>query len=207
VLGQGGAGEGGVTPRLAGQEGAVAHPEPVVAEDTPGRIADAFGRIVGHDGAAQDVCGGGAVVQGAQRVARSWFHSCSRQRRRSRNCGCADVATSSRCSDAASDSSPRPTREPIACSLEVDRDIAQDIRESLCESCGDLTVNDTVIDCREWHYRGKVYPAAPLSLLGEAIISAMSNIEAPPVAPAPLADLPENLRRYFANVRPPTRCC
>lgn len=86
-------------------------------------------------------------------------------------------------------------------------DIAQDIRESHCESCGDLTVNDTVVDCREWHYRGKVYPAAPLALLVEAIMDAMLKIEAPPFAPAPLADLPENLRRYFANARPPTRCC
>ena len=44
------------------------------------------------------------------------------------------------------------------------RDIEQDIRESLCESCGDLTENNTMVDCREWHYRGKVYSAAPLPL-------------------------------------------
>ncbi len=36
------------------------------------------------------------------------------------------------------------------------RDIAQDIRESVCESCGDLTENNTIVDCREWHYKGKV---------------------------------------------------
>jgi len=28
------------------------------------------------------------------------------------------------------------------------RDIAQDIRESECESCGDLTENNTRVDCR-----------------------------------------------------------
>ena len=65
------------------------------------------------------------------------------------------------------------------------RDIEQDIRESLCESCGDLTENNTLVDCREWHYRGKVYSAAPLPLLVEAIMGAMLAIDTPPVVPVP----------------------
>jgi hypothetical protein len=90
------------------------------------------------------------------------------------------------------------------------RDIAQDIRESLCESCGDLTDNNTMVDCREWHYRGKVYSAAPLPLLLEAIMGAMLNIdEMPLVVPAPLDDLPKNLQRYFDNKKQTggSRCC
>jgi len=87
------------------------------------------------------------------------------------------------------------------------RDIAQDIRESLCESCGDLTTGNTIVDCREWHYRGKVYSAAPLPLLVEAIMGAMLTMEMPPVVPSPLAELPENLQRYFKNKKQPTRCC
>lgn len=80
------------------------------------------------------------------------------------------------------------------------RDIAQDIRESVCESCGDLTENNTVVDCREWHYRGKVYSSAPLPMLLEAIMGAMLNIDQePPVTPAPLEELPENLKAYFQN--------
>jgi hypothetical protein len=80
------------------------------------------------------------------------------------------------------------------------RDIAQDIRESLCESCGDLTDNNTRVDCREWHYRGKVYSAAPVALLVEALMEAMLKIdEMPPVPPTPLKNLPENLIRYFDN--------
>ncbi len=79
------------------------------------------------------------------------------------------------------------------------RDIAQDIRESVCESCGDLTGNKTLVDCREWHYRGKVYSAAPLPMLLEAIMGVMLNIDKePPVAPAPL-DEPDNLKTHFAN--------
>ena len=83
------------------------------------------------------------------------------------------------------------------------RDIAQDIRESQCESCGDLTDNNTLVDCREWHYRGKVYSAAPIALLIEALMEAMLKIdETPPVFPAPLTQLPENLQRYFDNRKP-----
>jgi hypothetical protein len=90
------------------------------------------------------------------------------------------------------------------------RDIAQDIRESLCESCGDLTDNNTSVDCREWHYRGKVYSAAPIALLFEALMEAMLKIdEMPPVPPTPLKNLPENLIRYFDNKKQAetSRCC
>lgn len=90
------------------------------------------------------------------------------------------------------------------------RDIAQDIRESECESCGDLTENNTSVDCREWHYRGRVYFAAPIPMLIEAIMGAMLNIdELPLVAPTPLGELPENLQRYFDNKRSPggPGCC
>jgi len=89
------------------------------------------------------------------------------------------------------------------------RDIAQDIRESLCESCGDLTLGNTPVDCREWHYRGTVYSAAPLPMLVEAIMGAMLRMEIPPIVPSPLAELPENLQRYFKNkkLQLPMRCC
>jgi len=80
------------------------------------------------------------------------------------------------------------------------RDIAQDIRESECESCGDLTNNNISVDCREWHYHGKIYSAAPLPLLLEALMEAMLKInEMPPVVPEPLEQLPENLQQYFDN--------
>jgi hypothetical protein len=89
-------------------------------------------------------------------------------------------------------------------------DIAQDIRESECESCGDLTVNNTSVECREWHYKGNVYPAAPVPLLIEAVMTAMLNIDGmPPVVPDPLEALPENLQRYFDNKKPTdgSGCC
>jgi len=91
------------------------------------------------------------------------------------------------------------------------RDIEQEIRESVCESCGDLTGNDTVVECREWHYRGQVFPSAPLPMLIEAISGAILNIdEMPPATPDLLKKLPENLERYFENRnqdKPSSPCC
>lgn len=87
------------------------------------------------------------------------------------------------------------------------RDVAQDIRESKCESCGDLTNNNTTVDCREWHYRGEVYSAAPLPLLIESIMDAMLNMDTPPVVPSPLVELPENLQRYFDDKKQNEGCC
>lgn len=87
------------------------------------------------------------------------------------------------------------------------QDVAQDIRESLCESCGDLTNSNTSVDCREWHYRGKIYSAAPLPLLIEAIMGAMLNLDTPPIVPSPLEKLPENLQRYFNDKKQSASCC
>lgn len=87
------------------------------------------------------------------------------------------------------------------------RDIAQDVRESRCESCGDIAGGRASIDCREWHYKGTVYSAAPLPMLVEAIMKAMLEIGTLPMQePEPLAVLPENLKRFFEGARGRS-CC
>ncbi|PKL24761.1 MAG: ferredoxin [Spirochaetae bacterium HGW-Spirochaetae-3] len=87
------------------------------------------------------------------------------------------------------------------------RDIAQDVRESRCESCGEIAGGVASIDCREWHYKGKVYSAAPLEMLVEAVMRAMLDIdEWNATEPEPLEALPANLERFFSGVRS-SRCC
>lgn len=87
------------------------------------------------------------------------------------------------------------------------RDIAQDLRESPCESCGDIAGGGASIDCREWHYKGTVYSAAPLPMLVEAIMKAMLEIDTLPMQePEPLTALPENLKRFFNEARERS-CC
>ena len=80
------------------------------------------------------------------------------------------------------------------------RDIAQDIRESRCETCGDIVGEGASIDCREWHYRDSVYPFAPLALIVEAIMKSMLEIDSlRHIEPEPLGELPENLIRFFSD--------
>ncbi|HBT48268.1 MAG TPA: hypothetical protein DEA73_10415 [Peptococcaceae bacterium] len=77
------------------------------------------------------------------------------------------------------------------------RDIQLDVRESLCESCGDLCGED--VDCRVWVYQGREYTEAPKGMIIEAILKHVYGGEKEAPAPKePLKELPENLKRYFA---------
>ncbi|WP_406677045.1 DUF2703 domain-containing protein [Moorella sp. ACPs] len=80
------------------------------------------------------------------------------------------------------------------------RDIQLDVRESLCESCGDLCGED--VDCRVWVYQGKEYTEAPKGMIIEAILKHVygGGMEAPAERKAP-KELPDNLKRFFAAKR------
>jgi DNA-binding PadR family transcriptional regulator len=80
------------------------------------------------------------------------------------------------------------------------QDIQLDIREDLCESCGDLCGED--VDCRVWVYQGKEYSEAPKGMIIEAILKHVygGGMEAP-ATKEPLKELPENLKRFFAAKR------
>lgn len=77
------------------------------------------------------------------------------------------------------------------------RDILLEVRESLCESCGDLCGDD--VECRVWVYRGKEYSVPPKGLIIEAILREAYK-EPGEDAPEPTrpAELPDNLKRFFA---------
>lgn len=50
-------------------------------------------------------------------------------------------------------------------------DIDMDVKESLCESCGDLCGSD--VDCRIWTYQGREYTVPPKAMVVNAILSAV----------------------------------
>lgn len=80
------------------------------------------------------------------------------------------------------------------------QDIQLDVKEALCDSCGDLC-GDTV-DCRIWTYRGKEYTAPPKGMIIDAVLGAIyggtkESIEAPVKA----GEVPDNLRKFFAAKR------
>ncbi|WP_258358664.1 DUF2703 domain-containing protein [Moorella sulfitireducens (nom. illeg.)] len=80
------------------------------------------------------------------------------------------------------------------------RDIQLDVRESLCESCGDLCGED--VDCRVWVYQGKEYTEAPKGMIIEAILKHVygGGMDTPAEREAP-KELPDNLKRFFAAKR------
>ena len=75
-------------------------------------------------------------------------------------------------------------------------DIAMELRESVCEDCGDLC-GDTV-DCRVWVYNGAEYTAPPKELIVDAILREVYNPNRAEVECKPY-QLPENLETYFVS--------
>lgn len=75
------------------------------------------------------------------------------------------------------------------------RDIQMEVKESTCESCGDLCGED--VDCRVWVYRGRDYTVLPKELIVDAILREVygGNEKRPPEG---RYVVPENLKRFYA---------
>jgi hypothetical protein len=77
------------------------------------------------------------------------------------------------------------------------QDIQLDVKEALCDSCGDLC-GDTV-DCRIWTYQGKEYTAPPKGMIIDAILREVyGGIKESTKKHAKTVEVPENLKRFFA---------
>ncbi|MDN5277147.1 MAG: hypothetical protein PWR01_1112 [Clostridiales bacterium] len=83
------------------------------------------------------------------------------------------------------------------------KDIQMEIKESLCESCGDLCGDE--VDCRVWIYNGKEYNVPPKAMIVDAILrevyggSSSSDIDENKEEQK--YQLPENLKRFFQAMR------
>jgi len=76
------------------------------------------------------------------------------------------------------------------------QDIQLEVKESLCQSCGDLCGDD--VDCRVWVYQGKEYSVPPKGLIIEAILREVYKkpAEGARIITRP-AEIPDNLKRFF----------
>lgn len=54
------------------------------------------------------------------------------------------------------------------------RDIQPDYIENTCESCGDLCACEGDVDCRLWRYHGKEHSTAPVGLIVESLVQAIT---------------------------------
>lgn len=76
------------------------------------------------------------------------------------------------------------------------RDIQMEVKESLCESCGDLCGDE--VDCRAWVYQGEEYTVPPKAMIVEGILR---EVFGGPTESVSRQDyiLPENLKRYYRS--------
>ena len=89
------------------------------------------------------------------------------------------------------------------------RDIALELRESNCQSCGEACACEGQIDCRVWVFQGTEHTAAPVPMIVDAILSAVyGSKEDMPTQPV-AAPVPENLKRFFAGktAKANSACC
>jgi uncharacterized protein DUF2703 len=99
----------------------------------------------------------------------------------------------------ASEEQARALRFASSPTIRIDgRDIALELAESSCGSCGEIAGRDT--GCREWVYRGERHTEAPVAMIVEALLGALYGREPAPETPYP--DVPENLQRFFAAKQP-----
>ena len=80
------------------------------------------------------------------------------------------------------------------------RDIAMDVKENLCESCGDLCGDS--VDCRVWTWQGAEYDQPPKAMIVTALLQAVYG------APAAFSEesepdyqLPDNLKHFYAAMK------
>lgn len=75
------------------------------------------------------------------------------------------------------------------------QDIQLEVKESLCESCGDLCGD--VVDCRVWIYQGLEYTVPPKGMIIEAILKAVYGGQPEEVPSAEQYVMPENLKNFY----------
>ena len=78
------------------------------------------------------------------------------------------------------------------------RDIQLEIRESLCESCGDLCGDE--VDCRVWVYHGQEYTSPPKAMIIEAILREVYGSPEKQELNKKTYRLPDNLKKFFASM-------
>lgn len=77
-------------------------------------------------------------------------------------------------------------------------DIQMEVRESLCESCGDLCGSD--VDCRVWVYEGKEYTEPPKAMIIEGILKEIYGGKKIETAEQEYV-IPENLKNFYTVIK------
>lgn len=89
-------------------------------------------------------------------------------------------------------------------------DIAVEVKENQCDSCGDLCGDS--VDCRIWTWQGVDYTQAPKAMIIDAILKAVYGSPALVVTEQKEPyTLPDNLKKFYEAMQqkqsPATSCC
>lgn len=89
------------------------------------------------------------------------------------------------------------------------RDIQMEVKESSCESCGDLCGDD--VDCRVWIYQGVEYTEPPKAMIVEAILKEVYGNHSHKKNTEKYI-LPKNLKQFYETMKKkngagPNNCC
>ncbi len=79
------------------------------------------------------------------------------------------------------------------------QDIQLEVKENLCESCGDLCGDQ--VDCRVWVYQGKEYSVPPKAMIIEAILKEVYGGNQGSDVTEQEYVLPENLKQFYAAMK------
>lgn len=78
-------------------------------------------------------------------------------------------------------------------------DIQMEVKESLCESCGDLCGDE--VDCRVWVYQGKDYTVPPKAMIIEAILKEIYGDSERNNNLTEEYTIPENLKHFYSTMK------
>lgn len=78
------------------------------------------------------------------------------------------------------------------------RDIQMEVKESFCESCGDLCGDN--VDCRVWVYQGQEYTVPPKAMITDAILKEVYNSNNKKEKMKEYI-LPENLKQFYETMK------
>lgn len=92
----------------------------------------------------------------------------------------------------------KQTELDVSPTIRIDgRDVQPEFASSSCESCTDIAEGETVVDCRDWVYRGETYEVAPVPLLIEALLRGAVGPSSSSETSGSHFQLSEEMRSFF----------
>jgi hypothetical protein len=85
-------------------------------------------------------------------------------------------------------------------------DIILETTESRCGDCSDISGSEGGTACRTWSYQGTTHTEAPVGMIVDAILRAIYQTEAVPLAPTTI-EVPQNLQQFFQDKAKQASAC